>query len=120
MFGFHWSLCAFSMFTSFGHDTCSLQHAFGFVWFRCVIVLRNVVCCVVLCVVRSFCLSQRCVDVGYALRVFPAVTRLTVYSRPQVLACKQLCNLRAHVCVKVCTGAPVGTNFVKKKLLWGL
>ena len=30
-------------------------------------------------------LSQRCVGVSYALRVSPAVTRLTVYRRPQVL-----------------------------------
>ena len=29
-------------------------------------------------------LSQRRVGVGYALRVSPAVTRLTVYRRPQV------------------------------------
>ena len=35
--------------------------------------------------VLNHCLSQRRVGVGYALRVSPAVTRLTVYRRPQVL-----------------------------------
>ena len=34
--------------------------------------------------VLNHCLSQRRVCVGYALRVSPAVTRLTVYRRPQV------------------------------------
>ena len=34
--------------------------------------------------VPSHCFSQRRVGVGYALRVSPAVTRLTVYRRPQV------------------------------------
>ena len=43
----------FSVVMSLGHDTCSLQDAFGFVWFRWVVVFNNVVCSVMLCVVRS-------------------------------------------------------------------
>ena len=41
-----------------------------------------VLLCCVLCTASG--LSQRRVGVGYALRVSPAVTRLTVYRRPQV------------------------------------
>ena len=37
-------------------------------------------------------LSQHCVGVGYALRVFPVVTRLMVHRWPQVCTCAQLHN----------------------------
>ena len=40
--------------------------------------------CFVVCLICFRCLSQRCVGGSYALRVSPAVTRLTVYRRPQV------------------------------------
>ena len=43
--------------------------------------------CLLLCyilLVRSHHLTQHRMGVGYALRVSPAVTRLTVYRRPQV------------------------------------
>jgi len=40
--------------------------------------------CFVVCLISFRCLSQRRVGGSYALRVSPAVTRLTVYRRPQV------------------------------------
>ena len=40
-------------------------------------------------------LSQRCVGVSYALRVSPAVTRLTVYRRPQVCGKRGVQVMRA-------------------------
>ena len=42
--------------------------------------------------VCSYGLSQRRVGVGYALRVPPAVTRLTVYRRSQVYQCRGKCR----------------------------
>ena len=44
-------------------------------------------------------LSQRCVGGSYALRVSPAVTRLTVYRRPQVRPGRKLGNGRAKLFV---------------------
>ena len=54
--------------------------------------------CLLLCSIllaRSHRLSQRRVGVSYALRVFPALTRLTVYRRPQVIY--DLANFGLHV-----------------------
>ena len=48
-----------------------------------VAIMMFVLLCCVLC--AAFGLSQRRVGVGYALRVSPVVTRLTVYRRPQVM-----------------------------------
>ena len=55
----------------------------GSVWWFMFSMALILQVCLILSVFH--CLSQRRVGCSYALRVSPAVTRLTVYSRPQVM-----------------------------------
>ena len=86
MLDFYCSVCFFSVCMILSYGTCNLQGPFGMVSFRWTVVFPwcCLFCYVVCC--APFVYIRAAVGVGYALRVSPAVTRFTVYRRPQVPA----------------------------------
>ena len=56
-----------------------------FVWFSFELIFTMALILLACFSVPSHCFTQSRVGVSYALRVSPAVTRLTVYRRPQVM-----------------------------------
>ena len=85
-----WRICLFGCWARYSFDS------FGSVWR---FMLSMALILLVFLILSVFhCLSQRRVGCGHALRVSPAVTRLTVYRRPQVMR-EKLGNDRSKLCV---------------------